>query len=354
MSQRESGGLILLPDPQASKLTGMQVGTPLSSPWASQNPSPLPALRPASHGWQSKLELRAPPGRWGLGGRGAGAASLDRRALADHSTWGGGGEAACPRPKDASGIEDQSLAAHLPTPRLGLRRVKSRQSPRGPLLATLHGRLAPESRGSRGSQSAVYFQQEGGVQWGSGYRFGKMGSQRLAGGQGGPQIGVQSRGQQSGAVGLSLSRQRERLDHPKGIGVQRPANPNSFPSRQAGGRTHIRAGRSSGSAGGAPAPCLARPLYPAGRPKPHSCAAPWERAHTLAGLGFPVPWSQVRPPRPGTSGRERAAGAGSAQVSLGPTGATNARCHTPRGTPALPAPLSLQLPLEGGPCSLRP
>lgn len=106
--------------------------------------------------------------------------------------------------------------------------------------------------------------------------------------------------------------------------------------------------------GGRSRPCLARPLYPAGRPKPHSCAAPWERAHTLAGLGFSVPWSQVRPPRPGASGRERAAGAGSAQVSLGPTGATNARCHTPRGTPALPAPLSLQLPLEGGPCSLRP
>lgn len=286
MSQRESGGLILLPDPQASKLTGMQVGTPLSSPWASQNPSPLPALQPASHGWQSKLELRAPPGRWGLGGRGAGAASPDRQALADHSTWGGGGEAACPRPKDASGIEHQSLAAHLPTPRLGLRRVKSRQSPRGPLLATLHGRLAPESRGSRGSQSAVYFQQEGGVQWGSGYRFGKMGSQRLAGGQGGPQIGVQSRGQQSGAVGLSLSRQRERLDHPKGIGVQRPANPNSFPSRQAGGRTHIRAGRSSGSAGGAPARAWLAPSILQGDPSPTPVLHPGRELTPSQDWGF--------------------------------------------------------------------
>lgn len=51
---------------------------------------------------------------------------------------------------------------------------------------------------------------------------------------------------------VSLSRQRERLDHPEGIGVLQPASPNSIPSRQAGGRTHIRAGRSSGSAGGSP------------------------------------------------------------------------------------------------------
>lgn len=141
MSQRESGASScrLIPRPRNSPGCS---GHPLSSPWASQNLSPLACLlqgQPPSW-YQSKPKL--------AGGR---AASSDLRAFAGHSTWGGGkgGHPFRPQTRGCLGKRGPEPGCPPAHSRGWPGEGKVQTVPGGPLVAARQSHLAPERRQQR-------------------------------------------------------------------------------------------------------------------------------------------------------------------------------------------------------------